>query len=731
MSTSFNDRLYTLLPSIYRQRDGEVGEPLRMLLSVISAQVDALEADMGALYDNWFIETCEDWVVPYIGDLIGYRTLHDAGQPDRQAAARAAARTRILIPRRDVGNTLKYRRRKGTLALLDDLASAVSGWPSRAVEYGRLVAGTQALDHLRLARGGTAAVRRADTMGRLGSPSDETAHLVDVRRPQSNHTRGLYNPAAVGVMVWRLRSYAVERTQAYCVEWEGRECYTFSVLGNDCPLFANATNGTSSTSGAKVAALPQAAEADPAEPGAFLRPLPLALRRADIATRHARVKAAYYGPGASFTLWPDRHAKTPVALERLVVADLSGWTATLRTGEIAIDPERGRLMFAPNEAPEGGLMVSYHYGSSADLGGGTYARAATAWTGSRGFYRVGAGGFTKLEEALQAWRKDKPPHAVIEFATSDVYVEPVRIAFEENMQSLEIRAASGVRPVIRQLDYQANRADAITITGESTSRLVLEGLLICGRGLQLKGPFAQLTIRHCTLVPGWEIERLSGQAESESREHFASLALARTGVRVLIDHSILGPIVAAADRPGEEPLPLTIVDSVIDSVHQRYHAIGAEKAAAHVVLRAVRSTVLGGVRVNALELGENSLFNGRVEVARRQSGCVRFCYVPPDSHTPRRFECEPDLAISRAQSAEARADAAVRVRPIFNDVRYGSPTYCQLAGDCAPEILQGADDESEMGVFHDLYQPQRMANLLARLSGFVPAQSDAGVIVVT
>jgi hypothetical protein len=36
-----------------------------------------------------------------------------------------------------------------------------------------------------------------------------------------------------------------------------------------------------------------------------------------------------------------------------------------------------------------------------------------------------------------------------------------------------------------------------------------------------------------------------------------------------------------------------------------------------------------------------------------------------------------------------------------------------------------------MGAFHDLYQPQREANLLERLEEFVPAAMDAGVIFAT
>jgi hypothetical protein len=66
--------------------------------------------------------------------------------------------------------------------------------------------------------------------------------------------------------------------------------------------------------------------------------------------------------------------------------------------------------------------------------------------------------------------------------------------------------------------------------------------------------------------------------------------------------------------------------------------------------------------------------------------------------------------------------------PDFNSTRYGTPGYCQLASACAPEISAGADDESEMGVFHDLYQPQRAANLTKRIAEYTPAGMDVGII---
>ncbi len=100
------DRLYDLLPVIYRQKDAEKGYPLRALLQVIAEQVNLVEGDIDQLYENWFIETCQDWVVPYIGDLVGYRPVHESGEPGPASTARERQHNKILIPRSEVANTV-------------------------------------------------------------------------------------------------------------------------------------------------------------------------------------------------------------------------------------------------------------------------------------------------------------------------------------------------------------------------------------------------------------------------------------------------------------------------------------------------------------------------------------------------------------------------------------------------------------------------------------------------
>ena len=211
-----------------------------------------------------------------------------------------------------------------------------------------------------------------------------------------------------------------------------------------------------------------------------------------------------------------------------------------------------------------------------------------------------------------------------------------------------------------------------------------------------------------------------------------------------IEHSIVGRIQVERDEVRKDPVQIRVSDSIIDATGRERVALGASgKLCAFATLVIVRSTVIGKLEAHAIELAENCILLGSVLACRRQRGCMRFCYVPPGSRTPRRYHCQPDLvekaiadlfakgAITPAGRDTMTRSERLRVEPDFNSTRYGKPTYCQLADTCAVEISAGADDESEMGAFHDLYQPQRVANLRARLDEYNPAGIDAGLILAS
>jgi hypothetical protein len=377
-------------------------------------------------------------------------------------------------------------------------------------------------------------------------------------------------------------------------------------------------------------------------------------------------------------------------------------------------------------------------------------------------YRVGENEpFRNITAALNRWKLElstwdttEPQNAVIEIADSGVYVEPIHVALQAN-QSLQIRAANRARPVIRLLNWETDLPDSLLVTMTGSSRFSLDGLLITGRAVHIRAEPpaagqprdlqvcpAEVSIRHCTLVPGWGVHNTC----EPRRPAEPSLELFNVRARVRIAHSIIGSIQVNENQVDADPIPLEITDSILDAAQPGDEALSAPgRPVAHAVLTIKRCTVFGIVAVHAIELAEDTIFNHCLNVARRQLGGMRFCYVPRGCRTPRRYGCQPDLAeqaataeLRRLQPAPspaaieaAQARARTRVQPQFTSIRYGMAGYCQLAATCAPEIVRGAADESEMGVFHDLYQPQRAVNLRTRLEEHLPAGMQAGIIYVT
>lgn len=115
------NELQALLPAAQRRADELLGGPLADLLRLLEGPLQHLDEDLAQLYDDLFIETCAEWVLPYLGDLVAHRPL-------RGLAARLSS------PRADVARTIAYRRRKGTVAVLEQIARDISGFPARAVE---------------------------------------------------------------------------------------------------------------------------------------------------------------------------------------------------------------------------------------------------------------------------------------------------------------------------------------------------------------------------------------------------------------------------------------------------------------------------------------------------------------------------------------------------------------------------------------------------------------------
>ena len=180
------EALYALLPAVHRMRDADEGEPLRALLAVLAREGAVIEENIEQLLDDLFVETCDDWAAPYVGGIIGYRPLHPLGGL-------------TAGPRAEVANTIGYRRRKGTAAVLEQLARDVTGWPARVVEYFQLVATCQHMNHVRPDHHWRARPRDPLALEPLGQAFDAVTRTVDVRSitraPGAQGRRGPPQPA--------------------------------------------------------------------------------------------------------------------------------------------------------------------------------------------------------------------------------------------------------------------------------------------------------------------------------------------------------------------------------------------------------------------------------------------------------------------------------------------------------------------------------------------------------
>ena len=101
--------------------------PLQSLIEILAEQIEVLQDSLVQSYDDLFIETCADWVVPYIGALVGIKGLVDV--PSAGYTVRAA-----------VADAIQNRRAKGTVPALEAIAREVTDWDANVVEFFQVLA---------------------------------------------------------------------------------------------------------------------------------------------------------------------------------------------------------------------------------------------------------------------------------------------------------------------------------------------------------------------------------------------------------------------------------------------------------------------------------------------------------------------------------------------------------------------------------------------------------------
>jgi hypothetical protein len=529
---AYADKLWALLPEVYRAQDTDqfgANGPLRELINRIGTQAANVRRNIDRLWEDQSIETCDDWVIPYLGDLLG--TVLVANLDPR-------------AQRLDVAKTIHYRRRKGTLAVTEELALDVTGWTAHAVEGFRRLGRTRhgldpavgpaaypqasPADVTRLMQaegltglltsglaGGFADLRSAHGAVLANTAFDESFHAADLRAGPSAL-------ATLLVFVWRLISFpVVAGTPVAVAGCPGQ--YVFDPAGRQLPLFLPTPPvpddfGTSWT---------------PALEWQVPGPLTNSLE--------AAIGARPGGPPYPSAV-PARYSLGP------------GWQLT------SVWPELGRFTAAA-DSPPGPLTVSYQYGFPSLIGAGPYDRGL-----------LGDPPVTVVPETLVSGGTalpGLPATGTVTIGDSLTYAE---LADAGAVVSLLVRAGPGVRPVLRPSPGPDGPPEW-TFTGGSGAQLVLDGLTVSGCDIVLRGAFEVVRLTACTVDPGTAAD---GSPPLATAADGVPLAPCRIFVEadpaapgssqigeLLIDHCVLGPV---RTRSGGSVATLTITDSIVQGL---------------------------------------------------------------------------------------------------------------------------------------------------------------------
>ena len=689
----------------------------------IAVQAAILRRSIDRLWEDQSIETCDDWVIAYIGDLLATNLISSLD-----------ARGQRL----DVAKTIYYRRRKGTVAVLEEIARDITGWNARVVEFfhrlgrtrhsidppigwpaqttnpeeHRMLQQTQGLvgSLTKTPMGGLADLRNVYGSSKAHSAFDEFFYTADFRRGRGQV--GWHNIPRLGVFLWRLYSFpAGEPTNSYnplspnkgigIAPVEYAACpghYTFDPTGREIPLFADASRPFGDN------------WVSPAE-----WQLPVEISKALLKQELHHLYAIEKSDSIFFNSLGIFDGQGNLIPVELITADSRNWNAVLNPGRdnfaFLIEPENGKFIKG-GKAFDSNVFVTYHYGFSSSIGAGFFDRRILRQppTPMPNPQQEAIAGENNLVVPLT----NLGPTGTLTILDSLTYTQVSQVI---GIEKVTVRSENKTRPLIR-LPASTPDASVLVFDGANdSSELILEGLFVSGGDIVLRGKFKSVILICCTFDPGEMANSPESYAKAvDGRELIPCRLWIEAQVEHLtIDRCILGSIgtrLMIPETEGESSFEgaiatLTVSDSIIQS-------LGSEPAInlSSGKVNLTRSNILGTAKVHQLEASECILDN-RVEVDNPQQGCVRFSAWVTNSILPKPYE-----------SVEIPPKS-----PLFATRRFGQPSYCQLqlGADAAilnakdgKTITAGAQDGSEMGAFAREKNPIKERSLRIKYEEYMP-----------
>lgn len=735
----FTEKLWEWIPAIYRERDGlDGGDALRAFMQALASRAAVLKRSQDRLWDDQCIELADDWAIPYIADLVATRLV-------------SALNTRAR--RADVAKTIYYRRRKGTVAVLEQLIADMTGWDGKVVEeFRRLGRMRHGLDgRARAGRitatpeGGLADLRRVRGALLVGDPFDEFHYTPDMRRPEGEwgrrgitrltfHLHRQHSVELRGVRPFRVRNVSLDR-DAFTFDPSGREVALFSA--NDpardwstwrtaaewelprpiaCRLLGEAVFELGDEEIAWALSTPLIPAGQRPAAAASLRRL--VGERLTGRDTFARVLAGMPA-GATLTA-----AGVLAELMRRALIDECGSAALLPhtagsaafgtpAVEVAFDGGASQLRERTRAAnfgdwnavgwapptlanvdlfiePERGRFLLDLQGDPADEVRVRYRVGMAAPIGAGAYGRNFIGGAPTLTWQGGSSAAGTPAAGIVQVLDSDTYADPPDQAA---ITDCTIYAREERRPYLLLSDDWA-------LTASGDDRLLrLDGLWIGARpagALVLDGNFERVTLRFCSLDPG---------GVDAAGTALAPVELVVTGFveELSIERCMLANI--RLEGAGASIERLIIDDSIVHAGAAGVTAIAAPRT--HLTIR--RSTVIGPaidtltVDVERLDASD-TLIAGRVDVTDTQNGCFRFSARGPGSRVPHPYESQVVTEIAR----------------LFASRVFGDHRYALLAPAAPVEIQRGAENDNEMGAFNAEIGATKLESLSIKVDEYMP-----------
>jgi hypothetical protein len=725
----FAEKIWEMIPEFYRDEDGLADNPgvLRAIVEIIALQAALLRRNSDRLWEDPYIESCDSWAVPYIGALVGTRMVSALDSRGRRV---------------DVAKTIYYRRRKGTLRVLEELISDIAGWEGKVTEeFQRLARAQHSLDPRPKGREGhftkTPPMGWADLRDPRGAdlsdgPYDEYFHSADMRK-HNGGLDGRFSIPKIAFWLYRIPAFSVTGVMAHA--GPNPSAFTFDPSERNIALFARRNRAATFnwdqwtslkqwqtpapipcrllgdaqfliTETVVLALVALGISAAAATDLRTLRNIPLdseahlknALRTlgssaellADPAhtglLRDALIQDC--GKSALLTSFVPPESLTPKSI-RVTVGGVEVSSDRIIAGTLqtwtAVAANKD-LVIDPvlgrllflNAAPAGQVLVNYHYGFSGTVGAGTYDRGASLMTPTAPLI---AGGGAIVVAAVDPGTPAVP--GVTEITDSATYTP---VADLPAVQNAMLEAGNLERPLL-------SLAGNWTITAAvPQATLTIDGLWIgssANVSLLLQGSFATVTLQHMTLDPG-------GKDANTNPIHPVVLEIEGDVQQLVITNSITGPIKLGAAGVVDSVL---IQDSIVQSVVAAIPAIDLPETKATIL----RSTILGDVALDRLYASE-ALITGLARVADTQDDCFRFSAAGTGSRVPHPYE------------SNFYDDTGY----FFVSREFGNFGYAQLSQAAPPGLAGGAENGSEIGAFSSLLNPIRLVSLQTKIEEFLP-----------